>query len=260
MSIHDQLREDLDLALFTAEDGGFHMAARQLRDAADGLEAHARAIGASVSAPTVLEGVTEIAGKSYMGDGKGGLTPVDMIKPQHKLEDETVRTIVRYATALSDQITRFKQHTFDDIGAFEALLAQEYGTTLGGKKGNKTLMTVDGLLKVQVQVADHIDFGPELQIAKQLVDECLNEWSADSRPEIQAIVTRAFNTDKAGQINRSEIFMLLRLDIDDARWRKAMDAIRDAMRVVGSKTYVRMYQRETFDGRWDPVTIDLAKA
>ncbi len=54
--------------------------------------------------------------------------------------------------------------------------------------------------------------------------------------------------------------MLLRLDIQDARWRHAMDAIRDAMRVVGSKTYIRFYTRPSADAGWEAVTIDLAKA
>lgn len=208
----------------------------------------------------IPDGRREIDGVAYMQDAKGGLQPVTMLRAQDVLQDEVVRKIIGYAQALSDQLARFKQHTFDDIGGFEALLAQEYEATLGGKKGNKTLMTVDGLFKVQVQVADHIDFGPELHAAKELIDACLIEWAADSRPEIQAIVTRAFNTDKEGQINRSEIFMLLRLEIDDARWKKAMKAIQDAMRVVGSKTYVRCYRRDTYDGPWRAITIDLAKA
>lgn len=93
----------------------------------------------------------------------------------------------------------------------------------------------------------------------QLVDECLNEWAADARAEIRAIVTRAFNTDKAGKINRSEIFMLLRLEIGDPRWLEAMRAIKDAMRVVGSTTYVRCYQRPRADAPWQPIVIDLAR-
>lgn len=210
--------------------------------------------------PRVPDGRFELNGKPYMADAKGGLKPVEMIKAQDLLQDEVTRKIVGYALELSDQIARFKEHTFDDIGGFDAILEQEYGATIGGAKGNKTLQSVDGLYKVQVQVADHIDFGPELQIAKGLVDECLNEWSAEARPEIRAIVTRAFNTDKAGQINRSEIFMLLRLDISDARWLRAMAAIRDAMRVVGSKTYVRCYARHRHDAAWQAITIDLAKA
>lgn len=206
------------------------------------------------------DGVREIDGQDYMTDAKGNLVPLELIKPQDKLEDETVRKVIGFAGALSGQIARFKGHTFEDLGEFDALLEQEYGLTKGGKKGNRTYMSFDGLMKVQVQVADQIDFGPELQIAKGLVDECLNEWAADSRAEIRTIVTRAFNTDKTGQINRSEIFMLLTLAIDDPRWQRGMDAIRDAMRVVGSKTYVRCYQRETRDGVWQAITIDLAKA
>lgn len=208
----------------------------------------------------VPDGRIELAGHAYMADAKGSLVPVSLIKTQHLLQDEVVRKIAGYALALSDEVARFKCHTFDDLSSFEALLAQEYGAAIGGAKGNKTFMSFDGLMKVQVQVADHIDFGPELQIAKGLTDECLNEWSAEARPEIRAIVTRAFNTDKAGQINRSEIFMLLRLDIDDPRWLRAMTAIRDAMRVVGSKTYVRVYMRDQPTAPWSAVTIDLAKA
>jgi len=201
-----------------------------------------------------------VNGKEYTPDAKGNFVPIEMIQPAAQLEDEVVRKIAGYGLALSDQVARFKAHTFEDLGDFEALLAQEYGASKGGAKGNKTFMSFDGLFKVTVQVADHIDFGPQLQIAKTLVDECLTEWSAESRPEIRAVVTRAFNVDKTGQINRSEIFMLLRLEIEDARWQEAMRAIRDAMRVVGSKTYVRLYRRQMLESAWEAVTIDLAKA
>lgn len=208
----------------------------------------------------IPDGRIEIDGRPFMGDGKGGFIAVSMIKPQHLMQDELVRDELGWFIALSEQVTRFKQHLFENLGAFEALLAEQYGAKIGGKKGNKTLTTFDGLMKISVQVADNIVFGPELQIAKTLVDECLNEWATGSRDEIRTIVTRAFNTDKAGQINRAEIFMLLRLDIDDARWKRAMEAIRDAMRVEGSKTYVRAHIRPAVDAPWQAVTIDLAKA
>lgn len=205
-------------------------------------------------------GMTMVNGRPYMADAKGNLVPAELVKAADKLEDEIVRKVIGFAVELSAQISRFKQHTFNDLGDFEALLAQEYGATKGGAKGNKTFMTFDGLMKVQVQVQDSIDFGPELQIAKALIDECLTEWSEDSDPKIQAIVTRAFNTDKEGQINRAAIFMLLGLDIEDTRWQRAMAAIRDAMRVVGSKLYVRCYQRERLEDDFRAITIDLARA
>ncbi|GAA0600245.1 DUF3164 family protein [Paenochrobactrum glaciei] len=215
---------------------------------------------AAIENMTTANGIIEIHGRQFMPDAKGNYVPIETIKPQDKLEDEVVRKIIDYAKALSAQIGRFRGHTMTDLGEFDALLAQEYNSVKGGKKGNRTYQTFDGLKKVVVQISDFIDFGPQLQTAKTLLDECLNEWAADSRPEIRAIITRAFNTDKAGQVNRSEIFMLLRLDIEDPRWQEAMRAIRDAMRVTGSKEYVRFYERASREASWHAVTIDLSKA
>lgn len=206
------------------------------------------------------EGVIVINGRDFMEDAKGNFVPVDNIKPADKLQDQTVRKIMVFAVALNAQLVRFRSNTMADLGALDALLAEQYGAKIGGAKGNRTYQTIDGLMKVQVQVSDLISFGPELQAAKSLIDECLTEWSAGSRPEIQAVVTRAFNTDKEGQINKSELFMLLNLKIEDGRWQRAMDAIRDSIRITGSKEYVRFYQRTTRLDDWQAVTIDLAKA
>lgn len=204
-------------------------------------------------------GIITVAGKDYMSDAKANLVPLELIKPADKLEDEVVRKIAGHAVALSDQIARFRGHSFTDLGEFDALLEQDYGLSRGGKKGNRTYTSFDGCLKVTVQVADFVDYGPQLQTAKGLVDECLIEWSSDGRPEIRAVVTGAFDTDKEGKINRTAILKLLRLDIDDPRWLNAMDAIREAMRIIGSKTYLRFYQRSCCTDPWQAITIDLAK-
>jgi hypothetical protein len=198
--------------------------------------------------------------KPYRRDTRGALVPETAIKPMDLLIDEQVRGILAHARELSAQIARFKVHTYDDIGSLQALIAQNYGGKLGGAKGNVSLTSFDGLLKVQVQVQDQIEFGPELQAAKALVDECLREWAADSRDEIRALVTRAFQVDAAGRINRAEIFMLLRVEIDDPRWCRGMDAVRDSIRVIGSKSYVRFFERDKPDGNWRVITIDLANA
>ena len=211
-------------------------------------------------APILPDGVQHIDGNEYMRDAKGSLVPLDLVKPADKLEDETVRKVIGYAIDLSNQISRFRGHTMTDLGEFDALLAQEYNVKKGGKKGNRTYVTFDGLQKVVVQIQDSVDFGPQLQLAKNLLDECMNEWAASSRPEIKAIITRAFNTDKEGKVNRSEIFMLLRLDITDPRWQEAMRAIRDAMRVVCSKEYVRFYIRNSIEAPWQPILINIAAA
>lgn len=202
----------------------------------------------------------EIEGKQYMRDAKGALLPVELVKAQHLLEDEIVRKVMSFARELSGQIARFKAHTFEDLNGFQSLLEQEYGARAGGAKGNVTFQSFDGCQKVQVQIADQISFGPELQTAKKLIDECLIEWGAQSHEAIRALVNRVFSVEKEGQINRAELFGLLRLEVIDERWLRAMDAIRDAIRVTGTKAYVRFYERDGADAPWSAVTIDLAAA
>lgn len=211
-------------------------------------------------APALPAGTREIEGKVYWTDAKGGLIPDSIVKPVDKLQDELVRKIIGFALPLSAQVARFRNHSFDDVDDFVALLEQEYETRRGGAKGNLTFLSYDGLLKVVVRVNETISFGPELQIAKGLVDECLREWSADSGPELQAIVNRAFDVDSEGRINRYNLTSLTRLNISDARWQRAMTAIRDSFRVTGSKRYIGMYQRADAEAPWQSITIDVAAA
>ena len=228
---------------------------RMAADAAELNRAQQRALR------LIEEGMLSIDGKPYMRDARGRLTPLDLVPAKDQIQDEVVRKIVAYAEELSEEIARFRGHTMDDIGTFDALLEDEYGGhARQSVKGNRTYLSFDGCYKVQVQIAERVAFGPELQVARDLVDECLREWSSDSRDEIRALVEHAFQVDKEGEISRGSIYSLARLDIDDQRWRKAVAAIHDAMRVVGSKAYVRIYRRETPEDAWAPVTIDLAKA
>jgi hypothetical protein len=202
--------------------------------------------------------IEEINGKSYMRDARGALVPEELVRDTDKLIDQSVRAIMRHAQELSARIARFKGHTHDDVASLRALLAEKYEASLGGKKGNLTLTSHDGTMKVQVQIQDHITFGPELEIAKGLVDECISGWSEDARPELRALVEHAFQVDKQGRINRAALYQLRRLDIEDESWKGAMTALTDSMRVIGTSTYLRFYARDTAQGQWRAVPIDIA--
>jgi hypothetical protein len=224
---------------------------------------HPKAKGAierAVHAAAATSAIIERDGKQWMVDDRGAHVPLESVKPAHMLEDEIVRKIFFYAEPLSAQVARFMAHTMDDLNSHDALLAQEYKVTRRGKKGNRTYTSYDGLMKVQVQVSDVISFGPELQQAKSLIDECLTSWTSDSQAELRVFVTRAFDVDKEGKVRAAELFRLRRFEIKDGRWLNAMRAIDDAVRPRGTKSYVRFYKRATTDDDWEPVTIDLARA
>lgn len=195
----------------------------------------------------------------YWKDAKGHLVPVSLVKPIDQERDKLVRQLVGRAESLSKEISQFKAAAFGDIAAFVDLSVEQYQTGLGGKKGNVTLYSFDGEYKIQRAVQDRIAFDERLQAAKVLIDECLAEWTTGARPEIQAIVNQAFATDKEGEINTGRVLALRRLDIKDERWERAMDAISEAVQVVGSKSYIRVYRRVGETDKYEPISLSVAE-
>lgn len=198
------------------------------------------------------------APEGYRTDAKGCLVPESMIKPIDRTRDELVNELARQARTVSDTLREFKTRVFSDINAFVDLSGEQYGVKLGGKKGNLTLFSFDGAFKVQVAIAEHMVFDERLQAAKRLIDECITDWSQGSRDEIKVLVQAAFQTDKEGKINTGRVLALRRLDIRDEKWQTAMKAIGDSLQVVGSKEYVRFYERIGNTDQYRPISLDVA--
>ena len=200
---------------------------------------------------------TEIP-RGYWKDAKGALIPVESIKPEHQVEDELVKSLVAEAEAINRRLAEFKARAFDDVQTFRDMVAEKYGVHRGGKKGNITLTTFNGAYQIVVAVSDHITFGPELEAAKALIDECIRHWSKNADVEFQVLVEDAFQVDKQGKISTSRVLGLRRHNIENPVWLRAMEAISDAVRVTGTKTYVRVYKRHPEREDREPVSLDLA--
>lgn len=203
------------------------------------------------------ENATKIP-EGYRADARGRLIPEDQIKELDKLRDELVCDLVDRAKAVQKTLRDYKGDAFAEIRAFVETSAQEYGVKLGGRKGNVQLLSFDGRYKIQRAIQESITFDERLQAAKELIDECLADWTADARPELAIIVDDAFRVDKAGNIRTSEVLRLRRHKIEDERWLKAMDAISDAVQITGSKSYVRVYERVGESNQYKAISLDIA--
>lgn len=194
----------------------------------------------------------------YWRDAKGSLTPEDKVKPIDQARDALVKELVAKSEELSALLAQFKQKAFGDIAAFIQLSAEQYDAAVGGKKGNVTLYSYDGQYKIIRAFNETIRFDERLQAAKALIDECLKDWTASASSELKAIVNGAFDTDKQGNISTTRVLGLRRLDIKDPRWLNAMTAIGEAIQVVGSKAYVRVYKRIGDSDQYQQIPLDLA--
>ena len=194
----------------------------------------------------------------YLPDPQGRLVPKEMIKEIDLLRNDLVLELVKRARELNGILASFKTQTFADIAAFCELSADKYEVKLGGKKGNVSLMSFDGKYKIQRQIADHLVFDERLQAAKALIDECLTEWTEDSRPEIKTLIDNAFQVDKEGNISTGRVLGLRRLNISDAKWVRAMGAISDSITSAGSTPYIRVYEHDDKTDSYKMISLDCA--
>jgi hypothetical protein len=197
--------------------------------------------------------------EGYRQNANGDLVLLANIREIDLLRDELVISIANRAQQLSGVLSGFKNEVMDEIQKFAEVSAERFKAKVGRQKGNLTLFSFDGRFKVQMANQDNICFDERLQIAKSLIDKCIKKWSDGADERLLALVSDAFQVDQAGNISVRRVLGLRRLAIDDKEWKRAMEAISEAVQVVGSKIYLRVYERDT-NGEYRPVSLDVANA
>lgn len=227
-----------------------------------GLDQHHGELAIMLDGANLAHGIpikVDTAPAGYMVDGKGSLVPEQNVSALDKLRNEMVNRLAGRAISRSLELTSVKEWVLSEIDAFLELSAQQYGVSLGGKKGNITLYSFDQQYRITIQVADRISFDERLQVAKVLIDECIREWGADARSELMTLINDAFQVDKEGKVSTTRVLGLRRHEIKDEKWTKAMQAIGDSMLTVGSKRYVRFYTRIGKSDDYQPILLDFSK-
>lgn len=196
--------------------------------------------------------------EGYMRNASGHLVPEDQVRDQDKLRDQVARELVQEAVELNARLAAFKRKALADIADLVEIAAERYDVRLGGKKGNVTAATYDGQYRVQRAYAERVTFTEELEAAKELINDCIMRWSEGANPHIRALVDRAFRTDSKGQIKTTAVLELLRLEIDDEGWLRAMDALKDSIQSAGTAVYIRVYKRVGDGDQYQAVPLDLA--
>lgn len=202
--------------------------------------------------------IVEHGGQKFMVDSLGRLVPIENVSALDKLRTEFVEQTAAKAREMQAALTAFKLATLDDIHTLIELAAEQYNAKIGGELGNVTLVSFDGKTKILIQIQKSIEFGEQIHAAKALIDECLSEWTVDSRPEIRAIIGDAFRTDSNNELNTARVLSLRRLSIDDPRWINAMKALADSITAKVSKSYLRIYQREDSKSDWRQIPLDVS--
>lgn len=196
----------------------------------------------------------------FYTNSRGFKVPAYNVSDVDKAQNKLVLDMVQQAKQLSAAHDEFKRSVFSGVNDFIADMAHSYDVEIGGKKGNITLTSFDGRSRIKVGVADDVNFGPEIIVAKELINNVVNEMLdhvGDEAQLIKDIVQDAFETDKEGQYSKAKIMNLrskYRYSHDSDEWAQAMKAIDDAFVFSSTKTYVLFHERNEL-GKWIQIPL-----
>lgn len=200
----------------------------------------------------------DIIPAGYMRNTSGHLVPEDQVREHDKMRDQVARELAAEAEDLHARLAAFKKKALSDINDLVTIAGERYGVKLGGQKGNVTAATYDGSHKVLRSYAERVRFTEEIEAAKALINQCIVRWSQGANGNIRALVDRAFRTDGQGQLKTGAVLELLRLEIEDDEWVRAMEALKDSIQTAGTAVYIRVYKRVGDSDQYQAIPLDLA--
>ena len=187
-------------------------------------------------------------------DAQGREIPVKVLHTEIVEKDAAVKKAMDCAIKLQERIISDKQKLIQTIEKYLNDAARRNNLEW---KGNALLISFDEKYRVEMRFREKIQFGIELQLAKQKIDECIKAWSADSNDNLKAIVNDAFQLDKHGQLARYRIFALRRFKIKDPVWKEAMELIDKAILVTSTKQYISFAVRDEA-GNYNRIVLNFS--
>ena len=192
-----------------------------------------------------------------MLDERGNEVPLGTISSIDLKRHETVSKLLTQAITLQEHIQKQKKSLLATIERFLTTAYEKNGLKYEGKKGNFTLFSFDQQLKVVFSVPEDVQFTEELQVALQAMRDCIKDWVADGKDELQFLLQDLMNVDRQGRINRYLVIRLLKIKSNDVRWQKAQRIIQDSMQVVKKRRYFRFYQKDE-RGNWNHINLNFS--
>lgn len=168
--------------------------------------------------------------------------PSKYVSQKDKLDDKTVEQIVKIAKKLNQQLAEGKTKINTLLENY-IKSSNELRKVNVEWKGNFTIMNFDKSLKVEKRIAEYIEFNNELQIAKGLIEQCINKWTDNALEQVKLIINDIFNIGKKKLIPRNNLIKLKKYKFPEPEWKQAMQIISEALEVSERRPYVNVYEK-----------------
>lgn len=193
--------------------------------------------------------------KDEYKNSKGDMIPASMMSEQNILKDCVSNLLVNHALEYNKALESLKYYTFSILAQYRRRMAMLNNTDEAS--GGITVTSYDGTKKVESYWHDFTDYGEGLKQAKNLMGQVISEGSQDLNDVLRKIFLDAFALNR-GQVSVTKILNLCNYQVDDPRWKQAVDIIRSDSNLRTRKEYVRFQAREK-GNEWKTIYLDISK-
>lgn len=189
-------------------------------------------------------------------DHRGNEVPREYVPDFDRTNEVVVGKIFRNAERISSQLAKFKKESFKTADKLYGEMLKNANITPSERKGNYTLTSFDKSVKIEVNVADRIDFDDNITLAQEKLNEFIKKKTDGADKELAALVNHAFTTRK-GRLDKARIFGLMQLNIKNPLWDEAMELIRKSITTNSSVRYMDISVKDN-EGKYIPVKLNFA--
>jgi hypothetical protein len=188
----------------------------------------------------------------WQENARGELVREENLKPEVGLRDTLTVDLFATCCAMSTALQALVEKIEAETLAFRQLAAEKYGLKPRGSKGNYSLESADGLIRIDLNMGCLYRIDGRIADAKEAVHRCIERWGQGADPNLLSLASSAFSETEGGQLSRSRLGMLLEFEpaVPDAEWDAAMRMIRESIQIAARKRAIVVKWRPDQRAPW----------
>ena len=191
-----------------------------------------------------------------MRDSNGHDIPVKYVSAYDKARDKVTRRIhARFekARGLLEAVVSESITDLDGLAKLKESL---------GAKGNFSARSFDGLIQVAIRQQYNIRLDERVIHARELmleyVSSVLDRVDGVDVSALRLLVMEAFKANSQGFLSTGRVLSLMRMEVNNDKWREAKRILQDALKPEKGKQYLQCEKRKTTQGDFRAIRLDIA--
>lgn len=179
-------------------------------------------------------------------DETGTEIPYSRTTKYERQAERSLASMAKEAVKINEGLAAFKERIRQESMELYELFCQENGGKPGKGRGGATFYNFDRSIKMEVSIHDLISFDENtIELAKQKLDELLNDGLTGAKDFVKPLVMEAFNTS-GGRLDTKKVLGLKRhaAKVRQPLYDEAMALIDKAIRRPQTREYYRVWVRD----------------